>query len=106
MDTSFTWVKRVTEIGLTLMMPEAARERLDAVMEGSVVNADKVADLIDECTAAAVLFVEKNDDRVSAADADLIESFLGKTDGKATVAAVDPGELAAWVADLKQSVQG
>ena len=106
MDTSFTWIKRITEIGLTLMPSKVAKERIDALMEGSVVHTEKVADLIDECAAAAEIFVEKNDDRVSAADKELISTLLGKTDGKEVVTTVEPDELASWVTDLKQSVQG
>ena len=105
METSFTWVKRITEIGLTLMTPQAAKEKLDAVMEGSIIHVDRLTDLIDECATAAAVFVEKNDTRVSTTDAELITSLLGKIDGKDVVNNINPEELADWVKDLTATVK-
>ena len=104
MNTSFTWIKRVTEIGLTLMTPKAAKERVAAIYDGSTINAAALTDLITECAESAGVFVEKNDGRIAKADAELITSLLGKIDAKEAVASADPDELAAWVEDIKRTV--
>ena len=99
-NVSFTWIKRVTEIGLTLMTPKAAKEQTASIMDGDTINTPKLIDLITKCAETAGTFVEKNDGRISRADAKLIQSLLGKIDAKDAVASADPDELAAWVKDL------
>ena len=102
-STSFTWVKRVTEIGFMLMSQKARAERMEGVVNGSTINAGALANLINECTASAGAFVEKNDDRVKSEDAELINSLLGRIDAEKVVSSVDPDELTEWVLDLKRS---
>lgn len=101
---SFTWVKRVTEIGLTLMTPKAEKERVNSLIDGDTINAAALTDLITECAESGAVFVEKNDGRISTSDAELIKSLLGKIDAKDAVASADPDELAAWVRDMVSTV--
>ena len=98
-----TWTKRITEIGLLMLTEEARRERIAALMDGHNIDGSKVASLIDECAAAAGLYLEQNQGKVSAEDAELIKSHLKHINGKSAVAAMESNELAAWVLDLKES---
>ena len=101
---SFTWVKRVTEIGLTLMTPKAAKERMEGILDGDTINTPKLIALINECVAVSGIYVEKHDDRIKASDAELIQSLLGRTDAERVLQGVNPDELAAWVKDLVAAV--
>lgn len=100
---SFTWVKRVTEIGLTLMTTKARKERMSAIFNGSTIDGLTLTALINECVATAGVFVEKNDSKVSSSDAELIQTLLGKIDAEKMIRSVDPDELVEWVKDLMVS---
>ena len=104
-NVSFTWVKRVTEIGLALIGSKEAKERAVSIMDGDTINTPKLIDLITECAETAGTFVEKNDGKINRADAELIQSLLGKIDAKDAVASVGSDELAAWVKDLVLTVE-
>ena len=101
---SFTWVKRVTEIGLTLMTPRAAKERMEGILNDDTIDTPKLIALINECVAVSEIYVEKHDDRVKASDAELIQSLLGRTDAERVLQGVNPDELAAWVKDLVATI--
>ena len=102
---STTWTRRMTEIGLTLMTPKARRERVASLLNDGHIDCERVAALIDECVSAAKLYVDKNEDKGTAADVELIKSYLSKTVGKDAVAEFDDNELAEWVMDLKRTVE-
>ena len=104
-NVSFIWVKRVTEIGLTMMRQKTVKERMDSIMQENNINVPELTNLITECAAAAEAYVKKHGDRVNASDAELINSLLGKIDAEATVKSADPDELAEWVMDLVKSVE-
>ena len=103
-DVSITWVKQITEIGLTFMTPKARLSRLATIIsegeETSEINCKALADLIDECAAAAGAYLEKHGNQIKAEDAELITSLLGRIDGKKAVETADPVELTEWVKDI------
>lgn len=98
--TSLTWIKRITGIGLSLMTPEAQRERMDSVFEGDTINGPALAQLIDECKTATGVFLEEH----GSPDAGIIREVLARTDGKQIVANIGSEEDIAWLLELKEKV--
>ncbi|MBQ3842390.1 MAG: hypothetical protein II820_06845 [Ruminiclostridium sp.] len=68
---SFKWVKQVTEIGLTFMREKVREERINNIFDGADIDCDALVALIDECAAAAGVYLDSHDDRVSNADAEV-----------------------------------
>lgn len=106
MAASFEFVKQVTEIGLTFMTPKARRDRLEEVIRTTDENEETIdcsilANLINECRAAAGTYLEQNEERISTDEADTIRSMLKLVDGKKAVETADPKALAEWVRELK-----
>jgi hypothetical protein len=101
---SLTWVKRVTGIGLSLMSPEAQKERMARVFKNDEINGPALAQLIDECKTSAALFLSEHKGILSAADAHTICEMLNMIDGKQIVANMAEETDAAWLLELKEHV--
>ena len=104
--TSLTWVKQVTGIGLSLMSPEAQKERMARVFKNGEINGPALAQLIDECRTSAALFLSEHNVILGAADAHTICEMLNMIDGKQIVANMAEETDAAWLLDLKARVFG
>ena len=87
-----TWEKRVVELGLTMMRPNVKEERIAGLIKDGVVDGSALAALINECKAAWVIFLEKNENQN-----DTIRTQLEKIDGMKAVAASDPDDLVEWI---------
>ena len=103
--TSLTWIKRITGIGLSLMNPDAQKERLSRVFNSNgEISGPALAELIDECKTSAALFLSKHSG--IAEDEGTITEMLEKTDGKQIVANMDREEDVQWLLELKEIVDG
>ena len=87
-----------------MLTEEARRERIVALMDGHTIDGSRVASLIDECAAAAAIYLEQNKSMLPAEEAELIRTHLKRINGKTTVAAMDPDDLIAWIMGLRQSL--
>ena len=103
---TFTWAKRITEIGLSFMEEDERKEKVSALLTTAdgktILNGKAVSELIDLCVSKAREYLDKN--QISTTDADLIREQLSKIHGAEVVAQITPDELAEWVIDLKASV--
>ena len=101
--TSLTWIKRITGIGLSLMSPDAQKERISRVFNSNgEISGPALAELIDECKTSAALFLSKHSG--IAEDEGTITEILEKTDGKQIVANMDREEDVQWLLELKERV--
>ena len=101
---SLTWVKRVTGIGLSLMSPEAQKERMARVFKNDEINGPALAQLIDECKTSTALFLSEHKGILGAADAHTIHEMLDGVDGKQIVANMVEETDIAWLLELKEHV--
>ena len=103
---TFTWAKRITEIGLSFMEEDERKEKVSALLTTAdgktILNSKAVSELIDLCASKAGEYLDKH--KISTTDADLIREQLGNIDGATVVAQTNPNELAEWLIDLKASV--
>ena len=90
------WEKLVGELGLLLMRPNVRRDRLNGLMEGNTIHADKVAALLDECKVSLLDFVKEKDETIKA--------MLEKIDGKTVVAMSTGDDLAEWVMGIQEAI--
>ena len=105
--TSLTWIKRITGIGLSLMSPDAQKERISRVFNSNgEISGPALAELIDECKTSAALFLSKHSGILGAEDEGTITEILEKTDGKQIVANMDGEEDVQWLLELKETVCG
>ena len=100
--TSLTWIKRITGIGLSLMNPDAQRERVSRVFDGNTINGPALAQLIDECKAAAGAFLEKNS--TNDEQKNMITEILRQTDGKQIAANIADETDIDWLLELRERV--
>ena len=92
------WEKLVGELGLLLMRPNVRRDRLNGLMEGNTIHADKVAALLDECKVSLLDFAEKHE------ETETIKAMLEKIDGKTVVAMSTGDDLAEWVMGIQEAI--
>ena len=103
--TSLTWIKRITGIGLSLMSPDAQKERISRVFNSNgEISGPALAELIDECKTSASLFLSKHSGIHGTEDEGTITEMLEKTDGKQIVANMDRKEDVQWLLELKERV--
>lgn len=103
--TSLTWTKRITGIGLSLMNPDAQKERMSRVFNSSgEISGPALAELIDECKNAAGAFLSKHSGILGAEDEGTITELLGQTDGKQIVANMADETDAAWLLEMRECV--
>ena len=100
--TSLKWIKQITEIGLSLMSPDAQKEWMSRVIDGETINGPALAQLIDECKTAAGMFLEKG--AISDEQKNMIAEILRKTDGKKIVANMAEETDIDWLLELKEQV--
>ena len=101
---TFTWAKRVTEIGLAMMSEEARSDRISLIARNSAIDGSAVASLIDECAAAAGVFLDSNQEKITPSEAEVIREQLKTINGTSAVANVDPDELVSWVTEMQSAV--
>ena len=101
------WIKRMTWMGLSLMSKEAQQERMSRVfVSGNEISGPALAELIDECKAAAGAFLLKQKDSgsISTEQKSTIRKMLELTDGKNEVAAIGLTEEIDWLIELRDKV--
>ena len=101
------WIKQVTRMGLSFMTREAQQERMSRVFVSRYeINGPALAELINECKAAAGAFLLKqNSSRViSTEQKNTIRKMLELTDGKNEVAAIGLTEDIDWLIELRDKV--
>ena len=101
------WIKQVTLTGLSFMTREAQQERMNRVfVNGDEISGPALAELINECKAAASAFlVKQNSSRVITKEQkSTIRKMLELTDGKNEVAAIGLTEDIDWLIELRDKV--
>lgn len=102
------WIECITSIGLFLMPTEVRRERMSRVFTGDTeISGPALAELIDECKAAAGAFLvkQKNSGAISPEQINTIPEMLELTEGKTEVAAIGLTEDIDWLIELRDKVE-
>ncbi len=101
------WIKQVTLTGLSFMTREAQQERMSRVFVSRYeISGSALAELIDECKAAAGAFLTKQKDSgaISPEQRNTIRKMLELTDGKNEVAAIGLTEDIDWLIEMRDKV--
>ena len=101
------WIECITSIGLFLMPTEVRRERMNRVfVNGDEISGPALAELINDCKAAAGAFLTKQKDSgaISPEQRNTIREMLELTDGKNEVAAIGLTEDIDWMIELRDKV--
>ena len=105
--TSMKWVERIVAIGLSLMPPEAQKERMSRVfISDGTINGPALAELIAECKVSAEAFLEahKSSKAINEEQRNMIRELLDDTDGKRTVASMTTEDDAKWLLELRDKI--
>lgn len=105
--TSMKWVERIVAIGLSLMLPEAQKERMSRVfISDGTINGPALAQLIDECKVSAEVFLEayESSKAITGKQRNMIRELLDDTDGKRVVAFMTTEDDAKWLLKLREKV--
>ena len=117
MRCTFTWVRKVTEIGIDRMSGEEQRAWIDRVMPDSEVDFSALAEFIEVCRNKALGFaLEYKDWFNMKADRELLETgrresvtgdemlkLVEKISGVDTIKSAEHNELVAWVNTLRRN---